>query len=135
MRADEISPGTFKRYEALVRSLAPSLLDESQAAPQQTGTRPAPNCSEEDLPASSYLELSHAIVSAVLGLEDQSRRCLVAMHYEGLNPSQVAQREDCSVDDVLARLGEAIGSVRRTLDSAQGGDWRSTLRALRRARR
>ncbi len=94
---------------------------------EQTAARPEATASSST--SLEQIELQHGVVSAVLALDEPYRSVVVAVYYDGLTPTQYAQRCGAPAGTVRAQLSRALAQLRTKLD-AEHGDRRAWSTAL-----
>lgn len=72
-------------------------------------------------------ELHRSLVDAVLSLGEPYRSTVVLRYFDGLEPSQIAERIEVPAGTVRVRLKRAHDQLREKLDSAHGDDRRAWL--------
>ncbi len=70
------------------------------------------------------------LVSHVLELEEPFKTTLVLRFYEGLGPTEIAERLDVPVGTVHSRLARAVERLKQRLDSEEQGDRKAWIAAL-----
>jgi len=75
-------------------------------------------------------EQHRRLVGHILDLEEPFKTVLVLRFYEGLRPSEIAQRTDTAVGTVHSRLSRAVGRLKARLDAEEGGDRNAWIAGL-----
>ncbi|MCR9247488.1 MAG: sigma-70 family RNA polymerase sigma factor [bacterium] len=70
------------------------------------------------------------VTAAVQGLDDVYLEVVLLRYFEGLTPSEIAQRLDAPLATVSSRLQRALVKLRGRLDDAAGARWRASLAAV-----
>lgn len=68
------------------------------------------------------LELQHGVVRAVLELDEPYRSVVIAVHYDGLSPSELARVRGLPASTVRAQLSRGLDKLRARLDGEHGGE-------------
>ncbi len=68
------------------------------------------------------LELQHAVVAAVLGLDEPYRTAITLRYLDELAPAEIADRLGVPLNTVRARLRRGLERLRTRLDARAGGD-------------
>lgn len=102
--------------------------ERRRATREQTAARPEATASSST--SLEQIELQHGVVSAVLALDEPYRSVVVAVYYDGLTPTQYAERRGVPAGTVRAQLSRALAQLRTKLD-AEHGDRRAWSAALR----
>lgn len=75
-------------------------------------------------------EQHRRLVGHVLDLEEPFKTVLVLRFYQGLTPTEIAQRTDTAVGTVHSRLSRAVARLKARLDAEEGGDRRAWIAGL-----
>lgn len=75
-------------------------------------------------------ESQRLVVGAVLELAEPYRTTVLLRYYEDLPPREIAERMECPVNTVRARLRRALGMLRSHLEERDGASWRTGLMPL-----
>lgn len=90
-----------------------------------------PEAAHGDLDSVERLELQGQVVEAVQALRTADRDALVLRYYEGLTPTQMAERTGQPLATVKSRLARARQRLRVELERRWGSDgWRGTVSLL-----
>lgn len=83
------------------------------------------------------LELQHSVVAAVLELDEPYRSVVIAVYYEGLTPTQYAERGGLQTSAARSQLSRALEQLRGKLDREHGDRraWSTVLLGLLEVRR
>lgn len=75
-------------------------------------------------------ELHKELVRRVLDLPEPQKSTLLLRYFEGLEPSEIARRQDVPAGTVRSRLKRGLDTLRTDLDRECGGDRRAWVAAL-----
>lgn len=131
------APGALRSWLArVVRRRASDLRRGERRRGEREERAARPGSQPPATTAAERLELEHLVVRAVLELEEPYRSVVVAVYYEGLTPTQVAQRRRVSPGTVRSQLSRALEQLRGRLDREHGGRdaWGLALMGLLRSR-
>lgn len=90
----------------------------------------APERGDGDEDAIHRLEIQHAVVAALLALDEPYRTAITMRYLDDRSPSQIAERLGIPLNTARSHLRRGLERLRIRLDAAAGGDRRAWCLAL-----